>query len=95
VEDEAHFVLDCEEYRTGREKMFRVVDERCLSKESTCAKEVRKGEGGKQRLMRILMAQDVADKHAAVAIRNAAMTFCKQAMKRRNAMVVKYLDQKT
>ena len=72
--------------------MFRVVDEKMLRDER--AKEVRKEEG-KQRLMNALIGHGVADKSAAVALRNAALHFCKRAMKRRNAIVMNYLDQKT
>jgi len=93
VEDERHFLIDCAEYEDLREKMFRVVDEKMLRDER--AKEVRREEEGKQRLMNALIGHAVADQSAAVALRNAAMSFCKQAMKRRNAIVVNYLDQKT
>ena len=56
---------------------------------------MRKEEEGKQRLMNALIGHGVADKSAAVALRNAALNFCKRAMKRRNAIVMNYLDQKT
>ena len=75
-----------------RETMFDVVDEKM---KEDCAKEVRKEEQGKQRLMDALIGRAVADKSAAVGLRNAAMTFCKRAMKRRNDIVTRYLDQKT
>jgi hypothetical protein len=93
VEDECHFLIDCAEYEDLREEMFRVVDEKMLRDER--AKEVRKEEEGKQRLMNALIGHGVADKSAAVALRNAALHFCKRAMKRRNAIVMNYLDQKT
>ena len=93
VEDECHFLIDCAEYEDLREEMFRVVDEKMLRDER--AKEVRKEEEGKQRLMNALIGHGVADKSAAVALRNAALNFCKRAMKRRNAIVMNYLDQKT
>jgi len=82
VEDECHFLIDCAEYEDLREEMFRVVDEKMLRDER--AKEVRKEEEGKQRLMNALIGHGVADKSAAVALRNAALHFCKRAMKRRN-----------
>ena len=92
VEDERHFLIDCAEYEDLRETMFDVVDEKM---KEDCAKEVRKEEQGKQRLMDALIGRAVADKSAAVGLRNAAMTFCKRAMKRRNDIVTRYLDQKT
>ena len=81
------------EYEDLREKMFRTVDVNFLSGER--AKEVRKEKAGKLRLMNALIGHGVADTSAAVALRNAALDFCKQAMKRRNAIVVQHLDQKT
>jgi hypothetical protein len=86
-------LIDCAEYEDLREEMFRVVDEKMLRDER--AKEVRKEEEGKQRLMNALIGHGVADKSAAVALRNAALNFCKRVMKRRNAIVMNYLDQKT
>ena len=93
VEDECHFLIDCVEYEDLREKMFQTVDVNFLSGER--AKEVRKEKAGKLRLMNALIGHGVADTSAAVALRNAALDFCKQAMKRRNAIVVQHLDQKT
>ena len=67
MEDECHFLIDCAEYEDLREEMFRVVDEKMLRDER--AKEVRKEEEGKQRLMNALIGHGVADKSAAVALR--------------------------
>ena len=93
VEDECHFLIDCVEYEDLREKMFRIVEEKLLSGER--AKEVRKEKAGKVRLMNAIIGDGVANTSAAVAVRKAALNYCKQAMKRRNAIVVQHLDQKT
>ena len=44
--------------------------------------------------MNALIGHAVMDQSAAVALRNAALSFCKQAMKRRNAIVVNYLTKR-
>ena len=56
VEDERHFLIDCAEYEDLRETMFDVVDEKM---KEDCAKEVRKEEQGKQRLMDALIGHAV------------------------------------
>ena len=75
--------------------MCRNVEEKFLSGER--AKEVTKERAGKVRLINAIIAigDGVANTSAAVAVRKAAHNYCKQAMKRRNAIVVQHLDQKT
>ena len=45
--------------------------------------------------MNAIIGDGVANTSAAVAVRKAALNYCKQAMIRRNAIVVQHLDQKT
>ena len=69
VEDECHFLIDCAEYEDLREEMFRVVDEKMLRDERAKVEERRKRQTKADEL---LIGHGVADKSAAVALRNAA-----------------------
>lgn len=93
VEDEKHFVLDCVMYEDLREKMFEVVKRVLLKKEETI-EEVMNDEAGKQRIFAGLLGEG-AESSAQLDLRNAALAFCKRAMKRRNGVVVGQLDQRT
>jgi len=94
IEDEKHFVLDCVEYKDLRMKMFAVV-QTVLLKEKEKIEDVMKTEIGKQQVFGALMGVRGEDREANAALRNAAMEFCKAAMRRRKNIVVTYLDQKT
>src|SRR6185369_13439873 len=92
VEDEKHFVLDCSEYEDLREKMFDVV-KRVMLKKREKIEDLMNTEIGRQRIFGALMGDGVEDCEARAALRK--VEFCKTAMKRRNNIVVTYLDQKT
>jgi len=94
VEDEKHFVLDCSEYEDLREKMFDVV-KRVMLKKREFIDDSRNTEIGRQRIFGALMGDGVEDCEARAALRKVALEYCKTAMKRRNNIVVTYLDQKT
>jgi hypothetical protein len=94
VEDEKHFVLDCSEYEDLREKMFDVV-KRVMLKKREKIEDLMNTEIGRQRIFGALMGDGVEDCEARAALRKVALEYCKTAMKRRNNIVVTYLDQKT
>jgi hypothetical protein len=95
VEDERHFVLSCVIYKEMREKMFEVLKEVMLRSENEKIEEMMETDEGRQRIFRNLMGngEDVVEGKA--VLRRAVLTFCRQAMKRRNRIVQTMLDSRT
>jgi hypothetical protein len=85
----SHFVVDCAFYDDLREK-FNV-----LMKEGIEFGEERKTEAGKKRLMQLLLGTGLqgANKEAAAKLRHETLNFCRGAMRRRRAVVLR-LDQR-
>ena len=94
VEDEKHFVLECVMYNDLRKKMFDVVKKVMLKKEEEI-EEVMKTESGPRRILNALIGDGVEDAEDRVELRRVALDFCKQAMNRRNGIVLNDLDQRT
>ena len=101
IEDETHFVLDCSVYEDLREKMFVALKH---SREKQRKLQVshqptfdiekeRKEEEGRKKLMAGLMGESLAPTDE--RLRKAVLLFCKRAMKRRNNIVRRTLDQMT
>ena len=90
IEDESHFVVDCAFYDDLREKFKNV-----LMKEGIEFGEERKTEAGKKRLMQLLLGTGLqgANKEAAAKLRQETLNFCRDAMRRRRAVVLR-LDQR-
>ena len=88
IEDESHFVIDCALYDDLREKFKNV-----LMKEGIEFGEERKTEGGK--LLQLLLGTGLqgANKEAAAKLRHETLNFCRGAMRRRRAVVLR-LDQR-
>ena len=93
IEDETHFMLDCEEYEDLRQRMLDVVS-RTLSRklQPIEIEKERKTEEGRKKIMAALMGELFTSEPE---LRAAALHFCKRAMKRRNTIVREGLDQKT
>ena len=91
IEDETHFMLDCDEYEDLRQRMLDVVS-RTLSRQLQPI-EIKKREkdGGREKIMAALGELFTSEPD----LRAAALHFCKRAMKRRNKIVREVLDQKT
>ena len=94
IEDEKHFVLDCVVYEDLRRKMFEVVKEEMLTKKEKI-EELLNSEVGRQRIFQGLLGDGEAGSEGKAALRCAALEFCRQAMKRRQGIVVTLLDQRT
>ena len=92
IEDETHFMLDCEEYEDLRQRMLDVVS-RTLSRklQPIEIEKERKTEEGRKKIMAALMGELFTSEPD---LRAAALHFCKRAMKRRNTIVREGLDQK-
>ena len=90
IEDESHFVINCAFYDDLREKFKNV-----LMKEGIEFGEERKTEAGKKRLMQLLLGTGLqgANKEAAAKLRHETLNFCRGAMRRRRAVVLR-LDQR-
>ena len=90
IEDESHFVVDCAFYDDLREKFKNV-----LMKEGIEFGEERKTEAGKKRLLQLLLGTGLqgANKEAAAKLRQETLNFCRGAMCRRRAVVLR-LDQR-
>jgi hypothetical protein len=90
IEDESHFVVDCAFYDDLREKFKNV-----LMKEGIEFGEERKTEAGKKRLLQLLLGTGLqgANKEAAAKLRQETLNFCRDAMRRRRAVVLR-LDQR-
>lgn len=104
VEDEIHFVLDCEMYEDLREKtiwtVVRKSDEmtKTMKKETGCDKieDARRQAGGRRFLLAGLLGDDeMCESSFAPDFTSAALRFCKSAMARRTKIVLNCLDQKT
>ena len=97
VEDERHFVLDCSMYEDLRRKMFEVVKEvmRKNEEKEEEIEEVLKTEMGKQRVFRCLMGDGGEMVEGRADLRRAALVYCREAMKRRNRIVLRLFDQRT
>ena len=57
--------------------------------------EVKKTESGRQRIFGALIGDGVCDDECRAEMWNAALEYCRIAMKRRNGIVLKLLDQRT
>jgi hypothetical protein len=66
-----------------------------MLKEREEIEDVMSTEIGRHRIFRELMEVRVEEYEARAALRNAALEYCKAAMKLRKHIVVTYLDQKT
>jgi hypothetical protein len=104
VEDETHFVLDCELYEDLREKTIWSVVRKSdammkkMKTEFECdtLEEARKHAGGRRFLLAGLLGGDeMYESSLAPDLTFAALRFCKSAMTRRNGIVLHHLDQKT
>ena len=95
IEDERHFVLSCWVYDDLRKKMFEVVKREILKKNEEI-EDVMKTEIGRQRVFGALMGgTGVEDSESRAVILRVALEYCRAAMRRRNNIVVTYLDQRT
>ena len=56
--------------------------------------DVMKTESGRQRILEALIGEGV-EEEGRPELREVVLGFCKQAMKRRNGLVLHYLDQRT
>jgi hypothetical protein len=95
VEDEKHFVLDCELYEDLREKMKTI-----FLKEGINFEEARQDERGRDQLFAAMLGDeldknDSKNKDVAKELRKETLNYCRMAMRRRNAFVARYLDLKT
>lgn len=95
IEDETHFLLDCDGYEDLRKKMF-VVFQRTLAQQhySLEIEKARKEVEGRKRLMAALVGDLFAGIESA-ELKRPVLEFCKRAMKRRYRLVRTVLDQKT
>ena len=91
IEDETHFVMNCNVYDDLRAKMLDAVSS-ALSKEGVEVEEAMKSEGGRKKIMTALMGELFSSNSE---LRAAALHFCKRAMRRRNEIVRTILDQRT
>src|SRR3954468_1003882 len=91
IEDETHFMIDCEVYEDLRQRMLEVVSS-TLSRQLQRIEVGRKAEEGRKKIMAALMGELFTSEPE---LRAAALHFCKRAMKRRNTIVRERLDQKT
>ena len=91
IEDEAHFVMNCNVYDDLRAKMLDAVSS-ALSKEGVEVEEAMKSEEGRKKIMTALMGELFSSNSE---LRAAALHFCKRAMRRRNEIVRTILDQRT
>ena len=93
IEDETHFMLDCNVYEDLRQRMLEVVSS-TLSRQLQPieTKTARKTEEGRKKMLAALMGELFTSEPE---LRAAALHFCKRAMKRRNTIVRERLDQKT
>jgi len=96
IEDEKHFVLQCVLYEDLRKKMFDVVKTERLKKNEEI-EDILGSEVGRQRIFRALMGDggEVEDGGGRAELRRVALEFCRQAMRRRNKVVLYDLDQRT
>jgi hypothetical protein len=96
VEDEKHFMLDCVVYDDLRKKLFVDVENLMLNEKGEKIEEVMKTENGRQRVFVGLMGEveGAEGSLAAFDLRIAALGYCRQAMRRRNGIVMK-LDQRS
>ena len=96
IEDEKHFVLQCVLYEDLRKKMFDVVKTERLKKNEEI-EDILGSEVGRQRIFRALMGDggEAEDGGGRAELRRAALEFCRQAMRRRNKVVLYDLDQRT
>ena len=87
--------MDCRSYGDLRKKMFDVVKRVMLNKNEEI-EDVITSEVGKQRIFGALMGgEGVEDYEMRTELWGAAMEYCRAAMRRRNHIVVNYLDQRT
>ena len=91
IEDETHFVMNCNVYDDLRAKMLDAVSS-ALSKEGVEVEEAMKSEEGRKKIMTALMGELFSSNSE---LRAAALHFCKRAMRRRNEIVRTILDQRT
>ena len=84
-------------YEDFRRKMFEVVKEvmRKNEEKEEEIEEVLKTEMGKQRVFRCLMGDGGEMVEGRADLRRAALVYCREAMKRRNRIVLRLLDQRT
>jgi hypothetical protein len=94
VEDERHFMFDCFVYEDLRGKMFDVV-KRVLLKKTETMEDVMSSEVGRQRILGALIGDGEKESEGKADLRRAALEYCRQAMKRRNGVVLNELDQRT
>ena len=89
IEDETHFMLDCNVYEDLRQRMLEVVSSTLSRQRQPIETETaRKTEEGRKKNLAELFTSEPE-------LRAAALHFCKRAMKRRNTIVRERLDQKT
>ena len=93
IEDETHFMLDCDVYEDLRHNMLEVVSSTLLRQlQPIEIAKARKDEDGRKKIMAALVGELFTSEPE---LRAAALHFCKRAMKRRNNIVREVLDQKT
>ena len=99
IEDETHFVLDCDVYEDLRERMFHAYSHALARQQKVQVTQIkldiqqaRKEEEGRRKLMAGLFGEATpADER----LRRTVFVFCKRAMRRRNNLVRSVLDQMT
>jgi hypothetical protein len=97
IEDEMHFMLDCDVYDDLRERMLDAYS-RALAKQerNSSSNKIRHPEKEKRRRRRTLLVGLIGDATPAnERLRRSVFIFCKRAMRRRNNLVRSVLDQKT
>ncbi len=99
IEDEMHFMLDCDVYDDLRERMFDVYSHALAKQRKESATQTkldiekdRKEEEGRRKLLAGLIGEATS---ANERVRRSVFIYCKRAMRRRNNLVRSFLDQMT